>query len=221
MDSGLLQRSVFDRDSLALIQSLVCGFQRSQLTAPEMCAIISVREMSRRVSLLSVNEVRELRRVSEEEHWRVVRHCVPISILGPELDRKTARITSTVMAARLATNCRESNSDWALLSLFGKDVQSCQVGDWIGTFEEAVSTRALGVDNTLGDTFPVEMREQIDEVEILKQERPILTNALRLVRVRHGNTIGSGVESVLGRRRTICLVRDELVGYVGLEGGIW
>lgn len=154
-----------------------------------MCAIISVREVSRRISLLSVNEVRELRRVSEKEHGRVVRHCVPITILGPKLHRETARITSTVMAARLATDCRESNSNWALLSLFGEDVQSCQVGNWIGTFEEAVSTRALGVDNTLGDTFAVEMREQIDEMEVLEQEGPVLTNTLCFVRVRHGDTI--------------------------------
>ena len=44
--------------------------------------------------------------------------------------------------------------------------------------EFSVSSSSLGVDDSLRDTFTVEVSKQVDQVEILKEERAILTNSL-------------------------------------------
>jgi hypothetical protein len=40
-----------------------------------------------------------------------------------------------------------------------------------------MSTSALSMDHTFWDTFPVEMGEFIDQVEILEQDRAILSGS--------------------------------------------
>ena len=71
---------------------------------PEGSRVIGMREMCRRVSLLSVNEVRELGRVSQEEDWCVVCHMIPVALLGSELDGESSGVASAVVRARFATN---------------------------------------------------------------------------------------------------------------------
>ena len=62
-----------------------------------------------RVALLGVNEVRELVRVADEEHRRVVAEKVPIAFSGVELERETAHVALGVrggvrLTARGAAN---------------------------------------------------------------------------------------------------------------------
>ena len=60
-----------------------------------------------------------------------------------------------------------------------------------------MSSAALCVDDSFWDTLTIEMREQIDQVEVLKQERAILAGSLRLVRVWLRGTIAGGVGGLL------------------------
>ena len=100
------------------------------------------------------------------------------------------------MGAGLATNGRESNRDGALLSGL-EDVGHTEVIERVGGAVETVGTTTLGVDDTLGNTLSVEVREEIYQMEVLEEKRTVLANTLNLVRVRHGNTIAGCVESVL------------------------
>jgi len=59
-----------------------------------------------------------------------------------------------------------------------------------------VSTRALGVDDTLRDSLTVEVGKKVDQVEVLEQEGTVLTHTLGLVGVGNGNTIAGSVDSV-------------------------
>lgn len=43
--------------------------------------------------------------------------------------------------------------------------------------------------------LPIEVREEVDQVEILQEQRSIGPRTLHLVRVPHGDTVGSGVEA--------------------------
>lgn len=54
---------------------------------------------------------------------------------------------------------------------------------------------------SVGDSSPrhhsplaIEMRQQVNEVEVLKEERAVHASSLGHVRVRHGHAIGSGVD---------------------------
>lgn len=44
-----------------------------------------------------------------------------------------------------------------------------------------MSTTSFSVNNTLGNSFTVEMGEKVDQMEILEQKRPILARPLRLI----------------------------------------
>ncbi len=51
--------------------------------------------------------------------------------------------------------------------------------------------------NTLGDTLTIEMGQQINQVEILEQERAILPDSLVCLWVLDRASIGSGVKWLL------------------------
>lgn len=59
--------------------------------------------MGLRVSLLSVNEVREFCGIPDEEDWSVVEDPVPVALLGLELDGETTRVTSGIGRAGLSS----------------------------------------------------------------------------------------------------------------------
>ena len=134
--------------------------------------------------------------ISQEEDRSVVGDNIPVAFVSAELDGETTRVSGTVVRTRLATNSRESNSDGALLASL-EDIGHTEVVKRVGGLVETVGTTTLGVDDTLGDTLSVEVREEIYQVEVLEEERAVLADTLNLVGVRHGHTIASCVESVL------------------------
>ena len=56
---------------------------------PEHGRVIGMGKMSRRITLLSVDEVRELGRVSQKEDRCVVGNDVPVALVGPQLHRES------------------------------------------------------------------------------------------------------------------------------------
>jgi hypothetical protein len=53
------------------------------------------------------------------------------------------------------------------------------------------------VDHTLGNPLTIEVGQQVDQVEVLEQERAILADSLELLGVRDRSTIGSRVHGLL------------------------
>jgi hypothetical protein len=143
--------------------------------------------------------------ISEEEDRGVVGDNIPVAFVGTELDGETTRISGTIVRARLATNSGESHTDGALLASL-EDVGHAEVVKGIGGLVETVGTTTLGVNNTLGNTLSVEVREEIYQVEVLEKERTVLADTLDLVRVRHGYTVAGCVEDVLARCIAVIVV---------------
>lgn len=121
--------------------------------------------------------------VSYEEYRGIVRYHIPISFFSSKLDCKSAWITSTVVRAGLATNGRETNGDRTRLALLREKVGHAEVGNGVRTLEKPVSATALGMDYALGNTLVVKMRQEIDEMEVLKQKRSVVARSLGLVRM--------------------------------------
>ena len=71
---------------------------------PEHGRIISTAQMGGGMSLLGVDEVRELGWIAQEEDGSVVGHHVPIAFFCAELDAEASRIASQVVGTGLATN---------------------------------------------------------------------------------------------------------------------
>jgi len=68
------------------------------------------------VTLLGVDEVRELGGISQEEDGRVVGDHVPIAFIGTELDGKSTRVTSAISRGALSANGRETHGERASLA---------------------------------------------------------------------------------------------------------
>ena len=134
-------------------------------------------EVSCRITLLSMNEVRKLGWISQEEDGSVVGNDVPIAFLGPHLNRKTSWITGEIVRARLATDCRETNSDGTFLALSAEDVGSTQVVERVGADEFTMSTTALRMDDSFWDTLTIEVGEEVDQVATDYQRRNHLRSA--------------------------------------------
>jgi hypothetical protein len=54
------------------------------------------------------------------------------------------------------------------------------------------------VHDTLWDTLSVKVGEEVYQVEVLEEEGTILSDALSLVRVGHGHTVGGGIGELGG-----------------------
>lgn len=55
----------------------------------------------------------------------------------------------------------------------------------MGNLEFTIGAGTLGMHNTLGDPLTVKVSKQVNQVEILKQERAILANSLGALGIRY------------------------------------
>lgn len=125
--------------------------------------------MSLRISLLSVNEVGELGRITNEEDWGVVVHPVPNTLLCLDLHRETTGITSSVRRSALSTDSAESYCGRSLLANGCEKGVGCDVRQVVCNFKVTVSTSTLGMNNTLRDSLSIEVGEEVNVVEICQK----------------------------------------------------
>jgi hypothetical protein len=108
-----------------------------------------------------VDEVGELHGVAKEEDGRVVVDMVPVSVLGAELDRETTGVTSGIGGSTLTSDGRETSGRADLGADLCEELGAREVRNVVGDFEGTVSSSSLGVDDTLGYTFTIEVSETV------------------------------------------------------------
>ena len=91
--------------------------------------------MSRRVTLLSMDEGREEDGVSDEEDRSVVPDHVPVPLLGIELHSEASRVTNGVSASTLSTDGTKSNSDIGSLPNSGQECSLAVLTHILGYFK--------------------------------------------------------------------------------------
>lgn len=146
--------------------------------------------MGLRISLLGVDEVRELGWVAQEEDGRVVVHKVQVAFLGVQLDGETTGVSGSIGGARLTSDGRETSNQLGLLADGVQERRATDVGDVVGDLEVAERAGTLGVDHSLGDSLSVEVGKRVDQVEVLQQQGAVLTNTLGGEWVGNGVTVG-------------------------------
>lgn len=164
---------------------------------PKHGTVVCVGEVGGGVTLLGVDEVRELGGIPEEEDGGIVGHVVPVALLSPELHRKAPGITSTIVRAGFATHSGESDGDGALLSLGAEHVCHAEIVKRLGACEDTVSPATFGMDNTLRDTLPIEVGDEVDQVKVLKEEGAVGTSPLSFIGMGHRYAIAGGVDGLL------------------------
>ena len=182
---------------------LVGGFGRQ---GPEVPAHLEGLQVGIRGALLGVDEVGELDGVTDEEHRGVVTNHVVVALLGVELEGETAGVTLGVSGTLFTGDGGEASQDGGLLS--GLQEVCGGVGrDVFGDFENTEGAGTLGVDDTLGGAFTVEVSELVDEADIVEADVALLTLLERVVVGGDGSTscgggggvVRGGAEAALDR----------------------
>jgi hypothetical protein len=118
-----------------------------------------------------VDEVLKLRGVTDEEHRSVVAHHVEVPLVGAEFEGKATGVTDSVGKALFASHCREAGEHRGALADLGQEARPGEPGDILGDLEEPVSTAALGMDDPLGHSLPVEMLHLLDDIVVVQRGR--------------------------------------------------
>lgn len=102
--------------------------------------------MSLGIPLLSVDEVRELGGVSDEEDRGIVEHPVPVTLVCPELGGEPTRIASGVGRSRLATNGGETHRHSDLFADRAQERLRGDVTEVVSHLEVSMSSSTFCVD---------------------------------------------------------------------------
>jgi hypothetical protein len=140
--------------------------RRSRVKSDTYPEHVGILQVSLGIPLLGVNEVGELGRITDEEHWRVVVDPVPVALWRTDLDGETTGVASSVSRARLATDCRESDGELGLLTNGAEEWRRGDIGAGVGESEGTMGTSTLGVHNTLWNPLPIKVSKKIDVVEV-------------------------------------------------------
>jgi len=161
---------------------------------PEHVGVLAV---SLGVSLLGVNEIRELGGVSDEEDGGVVTNHIPVTFFSVELDGKTSGISFSISRTLFTTDSGESSENGSSLSDGVQKFGLAELGDVVGDFEVTVSTGALSVDDSFGDSFSVETGELVDQREILEEDWAVFSSGKGVLVVINGSTVRGGHDGSL------------------------
>src|SRR5690606_11352515 len=118
---------------------LVQGFGQA---GPEFPVVLGTAHTGARVALHGVVQVRELERVTEEEHGRVVTDQVPVAFFGVKLHGDAADVALGIRRAALASHRGEASEHGRLLAYFREDLGASVLGDVVGDREGAIRSRA-------------------------------------------------------------------------------
>ncbi|MBB30600.1 MAG: hypothetical protein CME25_17050 [Gemmatimonadetes bacterium] len=145
--------------------------QRFGMTPPEVPHGRRAAQVGARVTLLSVNEVRELQGIADKEDGRVVAHHIPVALVGIEFQRKAAHVAFIVGRALFASHGGKAGQHLGLLAGFGKDRCAAVLADVMGHGEGAEGAPALGMDDPFGNAFAVLMGQLFKQLIVLHQQR--------------------------------------------------
>ena len=150
-------------------RDLVDGLGRQGKKVPEHVWIFQV---GFGISLLRVDEVRELEWIADKEDRGVIAHHVIVAFLGVELDSESAWITLCICGSLFPAHRGEADEEVGAFSYLGKEPCLGVLCHIMGAFKVAVCSGTFGVDDTLRDAFPVKMSQLFKQVNVLHEYRP-------------------------------------------------
>jgi hypothetical protein len=159
------------------------------------------------VRLKSVDHVRELHPIADEENRKVVSNKIKVPLSGVELDCKTTRVSQGLGTSTLMDNGGEPDNDRSLNTGSSEKVSTSEVRDIMSDLKETFSTGSSGMNHTLWNPFPVEIGKLLNEMVILKKDRTSGSNGHGGVVVPYRSTRVGGEEGRVVRTSWTILVR--------------
>ena len=142
-----------------------------------------------RLGLGRMDQIRKLHRVLDEEDRDVVADEIPIPFVRVELHREPTHVPGGVGRTSFAEDGRKADEDRCLFPNFTKERRAGELGDSLGTFEDAVRRGAARMHNPLGDAFVVEVSDLLPKDEVLEQRRTAEACLQRALILRNGHAL--------------------------------
>src|ERR1035437_6625296 len=166
------------------------GFGRERDEIPE-CVVgaCRLRKAAVGLHLYRMDEVGEFDGILDEENRDVVADQVPVAFLGVKLDGKSTYVTRGVYRTSAACDGRYTSKHRCLLPYVGKNPGGGVLLQGCGQLEESMHTRGTCVNDTLGNTLVIEMRDFLAKDEILQQCGTAWIGPKRVLIVGKRNTL--------------------------------
>ena len=97
------------------------------------------------------------------------------AFLGVEFDRKAAHVALGIGGAPFPGHCRAAQKAFGFLSDLRKHFCPGVTSYIVGDGQRAIGRRALGVNHSFGNPFPVEMSVLLKQRPVLNEHRPFRT----------------------------------------------
>jgi len=92
------------------------------LEIPEVVVgALGLRNLRVRLSLASVDNVREFYGVLDKENGNIISDEIPVSLLGVEFGRESAHITDSIGASTASKDGGKSNKNWSCTGCIGEN----------------------------------------------------------------------------------------------------
>jgi len=134
--------------------------------------------------LESVDQVRELDGVLNEEDRDIVPDQVENAILCEELGREPTRVAGSISRPAESVHRRKTHEHGRLPRRILEESGLRVLRHRLVGLEHSVRTRTASVDNAFGDPLVVEVGDLFAEVEVLQERGPALAGFERVVGVR-------------------------------------
>src|ERR1039457_1169444 len=148
------------------------GFRRERNEIPEgVVPGCRLRKSAVRFHFYGMDEVRKFNGILDEENRDVVADQIPIALLRVKLDGKSTHVARSIYRARAACDGRYTGKQGCLLTHLGKHFGGGVFFQRGGQLKETMHARPSRVNDTLRDTFVIEMRDFFAQDEILQECR--------------------------------------------------
>jgi len=125
--------------------------------ADEVPGHIWISAISLWISFSTVDNIRKLNRISDEEKWSIVSYYIIIALFCIELDSKPSWISICVRETSFTKSCWESYCDWGSFANSIQEFSFCPLWATLRSLEVSVCARSNCVYDSLWDSFSVKL----------------------------------------------------------------
>src|SRR5665811_1832680 len=152
-----------------------------------------------------MDEIRKFDGILDEENRYVVADQIPVTFLSVKLNGKSAYITRGIYRTRAACDGRYTSKNGCLLTYLGEYPGGGVLFQRGGQLEESMHARRSRVNDTLGNTLVIEMRDFFAEDEIFQKRRAVRIGPERVLIIGKRDALVRGERGVLSTRGLVQL----------------
>src|SRR5665647_1066458 len=139
-----------------------------------------------------MNKIRELDGVSDKEDGYIVTYQIIITFFSVELNRKSPNIPHCIRGTLTSCHCGEPHKDGSLVIRILQEFSLSVIVHWLINLEVTEGSGTLSMHYPLGNTLPIEVRDLLNELEVLQKSRTALAYGKRIIVVVNWITLTSG-----------------------------